>query len=104
MMTVAERLREKLERHGPDSPNASERNDYIRAAARRVADRLAAVTRRWSERQVSRRCTGPGSSVSTGWFSLRSPVWTSQGRNVSSRGGGPPVCPGFVFVVGAVVA
>ena len=85
-MTVAERLREELERHGPDSPNASERNDYIRAAARRVADRLAAVTRRWSERQVSRRCTGPGSSVSTGWFSLRSPVWTSQGRNVSSRG------------------
>jgi hypothetical protein len=60
MMTVAERLREKLERHGPDSPNASERNDYIRAAARRVADRLAAVTRRWSERQVSRRVYGPG--------------------------------------------
>ena len=49
MMTLDERLRDKLKRHGPDSPNAatgSERDDYIRAAARRVADRLAAVGQR----------------------------------------------------------
>ena len=48
-MTLDERLRDKLKRHGPDSPNAaagSERDDYIRAAARRVADRLAAVGQR----------------------------------------------------------
>ena len=41
-----ERLREKLKRRGPETPNARanpERDDYIRAAARRVADRLAAV-------------------------------------------------------------
>jgi predicted hydrolase (HD superfamily) len=49
IMTLDERLRDKLKRHGPDSPNAKanpERDDYIRAAARRVADRLAAVRRR----------------------------------------------------------
>ncbi|HME77045.1 MAG TPA: HD domain-containing protein [Mycobacterium sp.] len=49
IMTLDERLRDKLKRHGPDSPNAKanpERDDYIRAAARRVADRLAAVGRR----------------------------------------------------------
>ena len=48
-MTLDERLRDKLKRHGPDSPNAaagSERDDYIRAAARRVADRLTAVGQR----------------------------------------------------------
>ncbi|HEY6575717.1 MAG TPA: hypothetical protein VI029_12460 [Mycobacterium sp.] len=46
MMAVDERLREKLKRHGPGSPMESERNEYIRAAARRVADRLAAEGRR----------------------------------------------------------
>ena len=42
--TVEERLREKAIRHGPDSPNARanpERDDYIRAAAGRVAHRFA---------------------------------------------------------------
>ena len=49
VMTLDERLRDKLKRHGPESPNARanpERDDYIRAAARRVADRLAAVGQR----------------------------------------------------------
>ena len=49
VMTVEERLREKLKRHGPDSWTARanpERDDYIRAAARRVAHRLAAVGQR----------------------------------------------------------
>ncbi len=49
VMTVDERLRDKLKRHGPDTPNARanpERDDYIRAAARRVADRLAAMGQR----------------------------------------------------------
>ena len=44
IMTVEKRLREKLTRHGPDSPNARanpERDDYIRAADWRVARRLA---------------------------------------------------------------
>ena len=44
VMTVEERLREKARRHGPDSPSARanpERDDYIRAADRRVAQRLA---------------------------------------------------------------
>ena len=47
-MAVDERLREKLTRHGPDSPNARanpERDDYIRAADRRVARRLAMLDR-----------------------------------------------------------
>ena len=49
VMTLDERLRDKLKRHGSESPNARanpERDDYIRAAARRVADRLAAVGQR----------------------------------------------------------
>ena len=49
VMTMDERIRDKLKRHGPESPNARanpERDDYIRAAARRVADRLAAVGQR----------------------------------------------------------
>jgi putative nucleotidyltransferase with HDIG domain len=44
IMAVDERLREKQTRHAPDSPNARanpERDDYIRAADRRVAHRLA---------------------------------------------------------------
>ncbi|MDH6245460.1 HD domain-containing protein [Mycobacterium sp. OTB74] len=44
IMTVDERLREKLTRHGPDSTNTRanpERDDYIRAADRRVAHRLS---------------------------------------------------------------
>ena len=44
-----ERIRDKVKRHGSESPNARtnpERDDYIRAAARRVADRLAAVGQR----------------------------------------------------------
>ena len=48
IMAVDERLREKLRRHGPDSPNARanpERDDYIRAADRRVARRLAILNR-----------------------------------------------------------
>ncbi len=47
--TIEERLSEKLKRHGPDSWAARanpERDDYIRAAARRVAHRLAAVGQR----------------------------------------------------------
>ena len=46
VMTLDERIRDKLKRHGPESPNARanpERDDYIRAAARRVAQRLAAL-------------------------------------------------------------
>ena len=46
VMTLDERLRDKHKRHGPESPNARanpERDDYIRAAARRVAQRLAAL-------------------------------------------------------------
>lgn len=49
VMTVDERLRDKLTRHGRNSPNARanpERDDYIRAAARRVAQRLAALEQR----------------------------------------------------------
>jgi putative nucleotidyltransferase with HDIG domain len=48
IMTVDERLREKLRRHGPDSPSVRanpERDDYIRAADRRVAHRLAILNR-----------------------------------------------------------
>jgi hypothetical protein len=48
-MTVEERLGEKLKRHGLDSRTARanpERDDYIRAAARRVARRLAAAGQR----------------------------------------------------------
>jgi predicted hydrolase (HD superfamily) len=48
IMTVDERLREKLTRHGPDSTNARanpERDDYIRAADRRVTQRLATLDR-----------------------------------------------------------
>jgi predicted hydrolase (HD superfamily) len=48
IMAVDERLREKLRRHGPDSPNVRanpERDDYIRAADRRVARRLAILDR-----------------------------------------------------------
>jgi putative nucleotidyltransferase with HDIG domain len=49
VMTLDERIRDKLKRHGRASPNARanpERDDYIRAAARRVADRLAAIGQR----------------------------------------------------------
>jgi predicted hydrolase (HD superfamily) len=49
VMTLDERIRDKRKRHGSESPNARanpERDDYIRAAARRVADRLAAVGQR----------------------------------------------------------
>ena len=52
VMMLDERLRDKLKRHGPETPNARanpERDDYIRAAARRVADRLAAVGQRDTE-------------------------------------------------------
>ena len=52
LTTLDERLRDKLKRHGPETPNAQanpERDDYIRAAARRVADRLAAVGQRDTE-------------------------------------------------------
>ena len=48
IMAVDERLREKQRRHGPDSPNARanpERDDYIRAADRRVAHRLGLLDR-----------------------------------------------------------
>jgi hypothetical protein len=41
-------LRDKQTRHGPESPNARanpERDDYIRAAAQRVAHRLAVLKR-----------------------------------------------------------
>lgn len=49
VMTLNDRIRDKLKRHGAESPNPRanpERDDYIRAAARRVADRLAAVGQR----------------------------------------------------------
>jgi hypothetical protein len=42
-MTVEERMRDMLRRHGPGSPNAlahPQRERYIRAAATRVAERL----------------------------------------------------------------
>jgi predicted hydrolase (HD superfamily) len=45
---LTERLREKLQRHGPNSPGARanpERDDYIRAAARRVVQRLSEIDR-----------------------------------------------------------
>jgi predicted hydrolase (HD superfamily) len=48
LVSISERLREKLQRHGPDSPGARanpERDDYIRAAARRVAQRLTSMGR-----------------------------------------------------------
>jgi hypothetical protein len=46
VMTIDERLREKALRHGPGSPNAlanPQRDNYIRAADRRVAHRLASL-------------------------------------------------------------
>ena len=61
VMMLDERLREKLKRHGPETPNARanpERDDYIRAAARRVADRLAAVGKRDTE--LERTSEQPG--------------------------------------------
>jgi hypothetical protein len=45
-MTVDERIRDMLDRHGPDSPNVrahARREPYLRGAARRVAFRLEAV-------------------------------------------------------------
>ena len=48
LVTISERLREKLHRHGPDWPGARanpERDDYIRTAAGRVAQRLASMGR-----------------------------------------------------------
>ena len=48
LVTISERLCEKLQRHGPDWPGARanpERDDYIRAAARRVVQRLASMGR-----------------------------------------------------------
>jgi predicted hydrolase (HD superfamily) len=48
LVTLSERLVEKLQRHGPDWPGARanpERDDYIRAAARRVVRRLAEIGR-----------------------------------------------------------
>ena len=48
LVTISERLREKLQRHGPDWPGARanpERDDDIRAAARRVVQRLASLGR-----------------------------------------------------------
>ncbi len=42
-VTLSERLREKLQRHGPDGPNAlanPDRDEYIRDAARRVVNTL----------------------------------------------------------------
>jgi hypothetical protein len=45
-MTVDERIADMLARHGPDSPNARahrHRGPYLRATARRVADRLEAA-------------------------------------------------------------
>ena len=60
-MTLDERMSDKLKRHGPESPNARanpERDDYIRAAAERVADRLAAVGQR--DPGLERVCEQPG--------------------------------------------
>ena len=48
LVKLSVRLREKLHRHGPDSPAARanpERDDYIRAAARRVIGRLTEIGR-----------------------------------------------------------
>ena len=48
LVTISERLREKLQRHRPDWPGARanpERDDYIRAAAHRVVQRLASMGR-----------------------------------------------------------
>ena len=48
LIKLSARLREKLQRHGPDSPAARanpDRDDYIRAAARRVVKRLAEIGR-----------------------------------------------------------
>ena len=45
-MTVDERIRDMLDRHGPDSPNIRahpRRGPYLRSAARRVAFRLEAA-------------------------------------------------------------
>ncbi|MGV9861078.1 hypothetical protein [Rhodococcus koreensis] len=42
-MSLNQRLREKLDRHGPDSPTARaypQREPYLRAAADRVGQRL----------------------------------------------------------------
>jgi hypothetical protein len=61
VMTMDERIRDKLKRHGPESPNARanpERDDYIRAAAGRVADRLAAVG--WRDPALERVGEQPG--------------------------------------------
>lgn len=47
-VSVTERLQEKMTRHGPTSPGAManpERDDYIRAATRRVAERISSVGR-----------------------------------------------------------
>jgi predicted hydrolase (HD superfamily) len=62
IMAVDERLREKLTRHGPDSPNARanpERDDYIRAADRRVAHRLAILNRPDGNRGMSTNNPAP---------------------------------------------
>ena len=48
LVTMSARLRQKLQRHGPDWPGARanpERDDYIRAAAHRVVQRLASMGR-----------------------------------------------------------
>jgi hypothetical protein len=48
LVKLSVRLRDKLHRHGPDSPAARanpERDDYIRAAARRVIGRLTEIGR-----------------------------------------------------------
>jgi hypothetical protein len=46
VMTLDERIRDKLKRHESESPNArsnpERRDDYIRAVARRASDRLFA--------------------------------------------------------------
>ncbi len=45
-LSVEDRMRDMLERHGPDSPNARahpRRRTYIRSASRRVTSRLEAV-------------------------------------------------------------
>jgi hypothetical protein len=48
LVKLSARLREKLQRHGPDSPAARanpDRDDYIRAAACRVVERLTEIGR-----------------------------------------------------------
>jgi hypothetical protein len=48
LVTISERLSERLQRHGPDWPGGRanpERDDYIRGAARRVAQWLASMGR-----------------------------------------------------------